>query len=1083
MGNINFNGISSKDLGVEVETFPDYVAPQKEFEAVHVPGRNGDVLIDTGAYQNVSRPYKINAYAPADPVQTKSGSVVSFNSSAAIPLKNLEAEIVPKQDLHGYDSPWIDSNVINKTPYLSRSISGTASRIGNYEYNKLVGGTVAFNQLIKNGDFSNNLTNWDVGGNTNANVSNNICYLTAKSSPAGNQYLMTYSYLAIPKDHKILISAFLRSDTDNECRFQLIQQNPWASLNVVTISGINSTRKMHSIIISVSDGTASNFNFNVDNKQSLEISNVNLIDLTQMLGASIADYIYSLEQANTGAGVAYFRALFSADYYPYNAGELMSVKATAHVTKNAGGAVIQTVALDPNLELRGIVKLDANNKLYYDGDTYESNGNVNRRFSAHQILSTDIVAEYLDTENNQFLAKYEPNDAPKQTGSASVKGNAFSPTLTLKDQGEIYRDTGNNIAVMSDSNRFRLSFAGCTTFAQMQTYLDNNPTYVVYERATATSEQAQAFNNPIAIDANGSEEFTDSRAVAIPVGHESYYANICPIVGHSELNIGNTQIEEIRELFTIDPSFIGRVNFNQLINDNLLFGGAYNASKSYDSITGVMTVTPVNYSNTGGLYQVEVYQKDHIYLSIGDINPDNGGRFLFGIEGSRQTDQIIEGGIYTRIYNLAKAITTPQSMIAYYYPGGSPSIVWSSGSYKIKNVNVFDLTVLFGETIADYIYNLEQSQAGAGVEFFKAIYPQDYYPYNVGQDKLVGDITPVTVAFGQTVYGGAYDAKTRRLTITFEIHTFDGSEYWNNCPADWPTYGHCFTTAFSGSSVTLCDRYDKDKNAWNTDNGVIIPWSGTIAFSDSRFSSPSDFRTEVANNNIHVVYPLAVPIVIDVQAISVFAERGLNTIFSDAEEIEVTFGGESFSYIMSKISEWLLSPSGYSRLEDTYDKDVYRMAYYGGNPNIANIFNEAGQADIEFICKPQRFLKSGEKSIVFNSNGTINNFTNHPALPLLKIVSNNTLESGSDIVGTIYIGNHALSIKNDETIPAGTNITIIADCELQNAYSEVLGEEINRNNLIVLNGEDMPRIEPGIQQITFDGGIQSVEVIPRWWTV
>ena len=46
MGVIVFNGISSKDVGIEVETFPEYTIPEREYEAIHVPGRNGDVIID-----------------------------------------------------------------------------------------------------------------------------------------------------------------------------------------------------------------------------------------------------------------------------------------------------------------------------------------------------------------------------------------------------------------------------------------------------------------------------------------------------------------------------------------------------------------------------------------------------------------------------------------------------------------------------------------------------------------------------------------------------------------------------------------------------------------------------------------------------------------------------------------------------------------------------------------------------------------------------------------------------------------------------------------------------------------------------
>lgn len=57
-----------------------------------------------------------------------------------------------------------------------------------------------------------------------------------------------------------------------------------------------------------------------------------VIDLTQMFGSTIADYIYSLEQANAGDGVAWFRKYFPKEYYPYNAGEIQSVELSEHKT-------------------------------------------------------------------------------------------------------------------------------------------------------------------------------------------------------------------------------------------------------------------------------------------------------------------------------------------------------------------------------------------------------------------------------------------------------------------------------------------------------------------------------------------------------------------------------------------------------------------------------------------------------------------------------------------------------------------------------------------------------------------------------
>ena len=42
--------------------------------------------------------------------------------------------------------------------------------------------------------------------------------------------------------------------------------------------------------------------------------------------------------------------------------------------------IIGDYALDSNLELRGILRIDASNNLYYDGDIYTPDGNVSRVF-------------------------------------------------------------------------------------------------------------------------------------------------------------------------------------------------------------------------------------------------------------------------------------------------------------------------------------------------------------------------------------------------------------------------------------------------------------------------------------------------------------------------------------------------------------------------------------------------------------------------------------------------------------------------------------------------------------------------------
>lgn len=59
MGVIIFNGLSSTDYGIIVESPPDYRAPKRRYDVYQVPGRNGDIYVDTGAYDNVERTYRI----------------------------------------------------------------------------------------------------------------------------------------------------------------------------------------------------------------------------------------------------------------------------------------------------------------------------------------------------------------------------------------------------------------------------------------------------------------------------------------------------------------------------------------------------------------------------------------------------------------------------------------------------------------------------------------------------------------------------------------------------------------------------------------------------------------------------------------------------------------------------------------------------------------------------------------------------------------------------------------------------------------------------------------------------------------
>lgn len=61
MGEMTFNGISTVDKGVVIQTPPVYEFPERDYEIYHIEGRSGDLTIDKGSYKNVKRTYYLAA--------------------------------------------------------------------------------------------------------------------------------------------------------------------------------------------------------------------------------------------------------------------------------------------------------------------------------------------------------------------------------------------------------------------------------------------------------------------------------------------------------------------------------------------------------------------------------------------------------------------------------------------------------------------------------------------------------------------------------------------------------------------------------------------------------------------------------------------------------------------------------------------------------------------------------------------------------------------------------------------------------------------------------------------------------------
>lgn len=170
-----------------------------------------------------------------------------------------------------------------------------------------------------------------------------------------------------------------------------------------------------------------------------------------------------------------------------------------------------------------------------------------------------------------------------------------------------------------------------------------------------------------------------------------------------------------------------------------------------------------------------------------------------------------------------------------------------------------------------------------------------------------------------------------------------------------------------------------------------------------------------------------------------------------------------FTDMANAVVEWLHSASGYARLEDSYEPEYYRMAMFQDETAIENVLQHAGRTTVDFLCKPQRFLKSGDEIIRLPAHAILRNPTGFPALPNIIVYG-----SGK---GELRIGDYEITISD-------VGGFIVLDSDIQDAYQGSL----NRNGDVVLNN-GFPKMLPGENRIMWTGGITCVEVIPRWWTL
>ena len=205
---------------------------------------------------------------------------------------------------------------------------------------------------------------------------------------------------------------------------------------------------------------------------------------------------------------------------------------------------------------------------------------------------------------------------------------------------------------------------------------------------------------------------------------------------------------------------------------------------------------------------------------------------------------------------------------------------------------------------------------------------------------------------------------------------------------------------------------------------------------------------------------------------------------SRLENVSVTYPGfiyAQFDQNMRDLRSFLLSRSGYVRIEDDYDNTHFRMGVFEEpiSPDVTPV-NDAGRFDLVFNCLPQRWLKSGDTPLVLTADYDMVNPTQFAAKPFLRVYG-----TGRNIVQFNRPDGNHIGLRIEDAVSTDLGFSYVdIDCETMQAYNG----DTNLNQYVYFFSFsqteeflDFIWLYPGTTEIGFPGTEKHLEITPRFW--
>lgn len=190
---------------------------------------------------------------------------------------------------------------------------------------------------------------------------------------------------------------------------------------------------------------------------------------------------------------------------------------------------------------------------------------------------------------------------------------------------------------------------------------------------------------------------------------------------------------------------------------------------------------------------------------------------------------------------------------------------------------------------------------------------------------------------------------------------------------------------------------------------------------------------------------------------------GIERRLANIELVYPAFIYADFKKQIAALNSAFLAKEGYQQLIDTYYPDEYRMALFAGGTEVDSVSDRrAGQFELKFQCKPQRYLLEGAEQVDITSSLKLINPTAFDSSPLIRVYG----------YGDLGINSMTVTIANQFSY-------VDIDSEMMDCYSGTN----NANPYVSFSGNDFPTLRPGTNNFTKTSNITQIKIVPRWWHV